>query len=52
MLDGTYYLIDTAQDILSYPGRKDRIHILTLDRILATDIYERIHRDPRMKRYQ
>jgi len=50
--DGTYHLRDTAQDILSHPGKRDRIHILTLDRILANDVYERIHHVPRMKHYQ
>ena len=51
-MDDTYYLKDTAQDILSHPGRRNRIHILTLDHILATDVYERIHHDPRMKNFQ
>ena len=51
-MDGTYHLRDTTQDILSHPGRKDTIHILTLDPILAIDVYERIHHDPRMKHYQ
>lgn len=51
-MDGTYHIIDTEQDILSYPERKDQIHILSLDNILATDVYARIHFDPRMKHYQ
>jgi hypothetical protein len=51
-LDSTYHLEDRAQDILSHPRREDRIHILTLDPILALDVYERIHHDPRMKHYQ
>ena len=51
-LDDTYHLRDTKHDILSHPGRRNRIHILTLDNILATDVYKRIHHDPRMKRYQ
>ena len=45
-------LKDTIPDILSYPRRRNNIHILTLDPILATDVYERIHHDPRMKNYQ
>jgi len=51
-LEDTYHLKDTEVDILSHPGRRDSIHILTLDRILATDVYERIHHDPRMKHFQ
>jgi hypothetical protein len=51
-LNGTYHLRDMAIDALSHPGRSNRIHILTLDRILATDVYQRIHHDPRMKHYQ
>ena len=51
-MDDTYDLKDTAQDILSHPERRNNIHILTLDRILAIDIYERIHNDPRLKYYQ
>ena len=51
-MDDTYHLRNAALDVLSHPGRRDRIHILTLDPILATDVYERIHHDPRMKHYQ
>jgi len=43
---------DAAQDLLSHSNRKDRIHIFTLDNVLAADVYERIHYDPRMKSYQ
>ncbi|MBN2131844.1 MAG: hypothetical protein JW741_20255 [Sedimentisphaerales bacterium] len=43
-------LNDNRQDILSHPKRRDRIHILTIDPILATDISERIHSDKRLKR--
>jgi len=42
---------DAGVDILSHSGRRNNIHILTLDRILADDIYERIHNDPRMEGY-
>jgi hypothetical protein len=35
-------------DILSHPGRKSKIHIITLDNVLACDVYERIHYDARM----
>lgn len=51
-LDPTYHIKDTKRDILSHPGRENKIHILTLDSTLATDVYERIHRHPGMKTYQ
>jgi len=40
---------DPGVDILSHSRRRNNIHILTLDRILADDVYERIHNDPRME---
>jgi len=43
-------LKDNKQDILSHPARRDRIHVLTIDPILATDVCERIHADKRLKR--
>jgi hypothetical protein len=51
-LDGRYNINDTEQDILSHSDRADQIHILSLDPILATDVYERIHNDSRMKNYR
>ena len=45
-------LEDPQEDILSHPSRRNIIHILTLDSILANDVYERIHNDDRMKYYQ
>ncbi len=51
-MDGRYHIEDTEQDILSHSKRADWIHILSLDPILATDVYERIHNDPRMKNYR
>jgi hypothetical protein len=51
-LDGRYNINDTEQDILSHSDRVDWIHILSLDPILATDVYERIHNDLRMKNYR
>lgn len=39
-------------DILSHPARKDKVHILTLDSTLATDVYERICSDARTKDYR
>ncbi len=38
-------------DVLSYHQRNPRIHILTLDKALAEDVYERIYSDSRMKFY-
>jgi hypothetical protein len=51
-LNGIYHLRDTGIDALSHGGRSNRIYILTLDRILATDVYERIQHDPRMRQYK
>jgi len=48
----TYSITDISSDILSHPQRRNRIHIITLDHILAEDIYARIHNDPRMKNIQ
>lgn len=45
-------LTDPGLDALSHPERADKVFILTLDPILATDIYERIHFDPRMQSYE
>jgi hypothetical protein len=42
---------DDGVDILSYSRRRNNIHILTLDRILSDDVYERIHSDPRTEGY-
>ena len=52
MSNNMHNLRKTKPGILSHPNRKDRIYILTLDRNLATDVYERIHCDSRMKHYQ
>jgi hypothetical protein len=51
-LDGRYNIRDTELDILSHSERADWIYILSLDPILTTDVYERIHNDPRMKNYR
>jgi hypothetical protein len=51
-LQDKYHLTDTKRDILSHRQRRDSIHIFTLDPALATDIYARIHYDPRMKHVQ
>ena len=48
----TYNITDISSDILSHPKRNDRIHILTLDHILAEDIYSRIRSDERTKHIQ
>jgi hypothetical protein len=39
-------------DVLSYQQRKARIHILTLDRVLAEDVYERLRSDSRTRFYE
>ncbi|MBN2021109.1 MAG: hypothetical protein JW749_12900 [Sedimentisphaerales bacterium] len=39
-------------DVLSYQQRKPRIHILTLDRVLADDIYERLRGNVRTRYYE
>ena len=41
-----------AVDILSHSVKEKKIHILTLDAVLGVDVYERIHRDARMRRYR
>jgi hypothetical protein len=46
-----YHLTDDKEDILSHPRRRGQIHVLTIDRVLATDICERIGADRRLKRY-
>jgi hypothetical protein len=51
-LEDRINLKDYKEDILSHPSRRNAIHILTLDSILANDVYERIHNDERMKYYQ
>ncbi len=48
-MEYTYHLTDSKYDILSHPRRENKIYILTLDDALATDVYERLHNDPRMK---
>jgi hypothetical protein len=46
-----YTITDTKQDILSHSSRRDQIHVLTLDPVLATDVCERIKVDKRLRRY-
>ncbi|MGE5297433.1 MAG: hypothetical protein ACM3VT_21640 [Solirubrobacterales bacterium] len=50
MDEDKYTITDTKQDILSHQQRRDRIHILTLDPVLATDVCERIGADKRLQR--
>ncbi len=50
MDEDKYTITDTKQDILSHPRRRDFIHILTLDPVLATDACERIGADKRLRR--
>ncbi|MBN1458743.1 MAG: hypothetical protein JXA57_04350 [Armatimonadetes bacterium] len=42
-------LIDEQHDILTHPGRRDKIYILTVDPVLAADVCDRIHEDTRLK---
>lgn len=44
-------LNDEKHDILTHGARRNLIYILTVDPILATDVYERIGADNRMKKY-
>jgi len=39
-------------DVLSYQQRKARIHILSLDRVLAEDVYQRLRCDIRTRYYE
>jgi hypothetical protein len=39
-------------DVLSYQQREPRIHILTLDRVLGWDIYDRLHNDSKTRFYE
>ncbi|MBP7050742.1 MAG: hypothetical protein KBE65_06995 [Phycisphaerae bacterium] len=50
MDEDKYTITDTKQDILSHPRRRDTIHVLTLDPMLAADICERIGADKRLVR--
>ena len=38
--------------MLNYKDRKNRIHIITLDRVLAADVYERLKTSPRTRRVE
>jgi len=51
-VNGRIELKDTGEDILSHAGRKDTIHILTLDDVLAGDVYERIRSDRRFRDFE
>jgi hypothetical protein len=48
-LEETYHLTDDKYDILSHRARGSRIHVLTLDPVLAADVCERIEHDPRLR---
>lgn len=43
-------LKDDKVDILSHPRRRDRIHVLTIDPVLAEDVCERLGTEKRLKR--
>ncbi len=42
-------LIDEQHDILTHPGRQDKVYILSVDPVLANDVHERISEDTRFK---
>jgi hypothetical protein len=48
-LEDRWDITDEEHDILSHTGRGNRIHVLTLDKVLADDVCERINNDPRTK---
>ncbi|MHC4521802.1 MAG: hypothetical protein ACYTAS_24680 [Planctomycetota bacterium] len=45
-------LVDNKQDILSHKGRRNRIHILSIDPVLTHDLYKRMRGDDRLKHYR
>jgi hypothetical protein len=44
--------MDAEPDILSHGARRPQIHILTLDMVLAEDVYERLHNHRKTRFYQ
>lgn len=42
-------LTDEQHDILTHPGRRDKIYILSIDPMLAEDVHERISEDARLE---
>jgi hypothetical protein len=51
-LDGKSQKMGEEFDVLSYQQREPRIHILTLDRVLGWDIYDRLHNDRKTRFYE
>jgi hypothetical protein len=45
-------LVDDKHDILSHKGRRNRIHILSIDPVLTHDLYKRMRGDDRLKNYR
>ena len=45
-------LVDDKKDILSHKGRRNRIHILSIDPVLTHDLYKRMRGDDRLKDYR
>lgn len=43
---------DAEPDILSHQARKPKIHIFSLDPVLANDVYERLENHPKTRFYQ
>ena len=50
-MDERISLTDKKLDILSHPRRRDQIHVLTIDPLLAEDICERLGAEKRLRRY-
>ena len=48
-MEERHTLTDEGIDILSHTRRRDQIHVLTIDPVLATDVCERIVGDARLK---
>jgi hypothetical protein len=45
-------LIDEKHDILSHQGRRNTLHILSIDPVLTVDVYKRIRNDERLSHYR
>ncbi len=47
-----HHVEDPKVDILSHGRRKNSAHILTLDKVLAEDVYTRLHSNEQMKSFE
>lgn len=48
-MEERHELIDEQHDILTHPGRRNKIYVLSVDPVLAADVYDRIHEDNRLE---